>query len=350
MHNSIKRSKLIFLLIHICYFLPLTTFAQSLYPVTLDEKIDNSSLIVEGKVIEKKSFWNSKHTMIYTSNKVEVYKIFKGSLGAEIVIEVLTQGGSVDNQHIEASDLLTLEMDNIGIFFCFPNQVNIRSEKTNTLLYDIYSSSQGAIKYNVYSQTAADPFSSYANIESDLYKKLILKTGQNFKNIQPRFSVSSLGKSFSTSRVQAVSVTGFSPATVNAGTLLDPANNLLTITGSGFGNTPSGSSAILFDDANNGIGGTPYTVAYNDPLVVSWSDVQIKVRVPTRAGTGSFQVRDNLGNTGPSPATLQVVYSILTYTFNISGTLYTQYYIALILQTVEQISMLTLQKQLSKGH
>ena len=37
-------------------------------------------LIAEGKVIEKKSFWNNEHTMIYTANTIEVYKLFKGNL------------------------------------------------------------------------------------------------------------------------------------------------------------------------------------------------------------------------------------------------------------------------------
>jgi hypothetical protein len=58
-----------------------TALAQAqLYKVDFDEKIQKASLIIEGKVIAKKSFWNDKHTMIFTANKVEVYKLFKGAI------------------------------------------------------------------------------------------------------------------------------------------------------------------------------------------------------------------------------------------------------------------------------
>ena len=75
-------------------------------------------LIAEGKVIEKKSFWNNEHTMIYTANTIEVYKLFKGNL-VEKSIEVITEGGGVGNQYIETSDLLNLDQGQTGIFFCY---------------------------------------------------------------------------------------------------------------------------------------------------------------------------------------------------------------------------------------
>src|SRR4051794_14469350 len=79
--------------------------AQGLYKVSMEEKISQSSLIVEGKVVEKKSFWNAQHSMIYTSNQVEVYKVFKGTLQKN-TIEVITVGGVVDNYCIQASHQL----------------------------------------------------------------------------------------------------------------------------------------------------------------------------------------------------------------------------------------------------
>jgi hypothetical protein len=292
--------------------------AQSLYKISLDEKVQHSSLIVEGKVIEQKSFWNPQHTMIFTANKIEVSKIFKGTL-AESTIELITQGGSVEGSSIEASDLLTLSKNQLGVFFCFPNSINLRSPQSKKILFDVYSSSQGFLNYDLATNTASAPFEEYKDITNRLYPLLIKKTGQQFKNIKPAFSVKN--PSYRLDNIAAVSISSFSPATVKAGALLDPANNILTINGSGFG-TASGSAAIFFDNADNGSGGTPVGITYDNPLVISWADNQIQVRVPVKAGTGSFMVRDASGSTGSSPSQLNVLYSILTASFDISGTIY----------------------------
>src|SRR5688572_8779958 len=90
--------------------------AQGLYPVSTDEKVNRSSLILEGKVISQRSAWNSRHTMIYTTSTVEVYKLFKGNLEKNLV-EVVTLGGAVDGYYIHASHLLELHNDELGIFF-----------------------------------------------------------------------------------------------------------------------------------------------------------------------------------------------------------------------------------------
>ena len=41
-------------------------------------RTERSELVIEGKVVGCRSFWNENHTQILTSNLVEVYKIFKG--------------------------------------------------------------------------------------------------------------------------------------------------------------------------------------------------------------------------------------------------------------------------------
>jgi hypothetical protein len=299
-------------------FFALRLPAQNLYRISLDEKVQRSSLIVEGKVISQKSFWNPRHTMIYTSNKVEVFKIFKGSL-RDTTIEVLTQGGSVDGVSIEASDLLDLLTDETGIFFCFPNTISLRSPQSKKVLYDVYSSVQGFLHYNLIDNTASAPFAEYRDISNRLYSELIKRTGQQFRNIKP---VSPPAKSaYKENALTAASITSFSPATVAAGALLDPTNNVLTINGSGFG-SPAGAAAVIFDNADDGTGGTLTGLTYDHPLIISWSDNQIQVRVPSKAGTGTFMVRDELGNISSSPSQLNVLYSILTASFDVSGTTY----------------------------
>src|SRR5205814_9709852 len=97
-----------------------TGVTAQLYKIELDKKINNSTLIVEGKVTDKKSFWNDTHTMIFTVNTIEVYKLFKGNI-TENTIEIMTQGGSVGKDAISVSHVLQLEVGRIDMFFCEPN-------------------------------------------------------------------------------------------------------------------------------------------------------------------------------------------------------------------------------------
>lgn len=289
-------------------FFSTVSSAQSLYKVEMNEKINNSSLIVEGKVLSQHSFWGPGHQAIFTSNEIEVYKVFKGRISSK-TIEIITHGGSVGLEAMEASDLLSLQKNDIGTFLCFPNKGAIRSPLTNELLWDVYSSSQGFIKYDLPTNGAAAPFVRYADITTQLYTELNQKIGRSFDDLKTSFNVASFKQA--PHQPNAPSITGFSPTTVNAGATIDVANNLLTITGSGFG-AGSGSAAVLFDDANDGSGGALFTVVYNDPLVVSWADGQIQIRVPSRAGTGSIQVRDGAGVTQTAAGTLTVTYAIIT--------------------------------------
>ncbi len=41
--------------------------AQSLYKIELDDRIDRSELIVEGRVTDQRAFWNNSHTLILTA-------------------------------------------------------------------------------------------------------------------------------------------------------------------------------------------------------------------------------------------------------------------------------------------
>src|SRR4051812_10665073 len=105
--------KQVALLLLVLFLFPPHPLRAQLYEISLEEKVANSSMIIEGKVVEQTSFWNPAHTMIFTSNKIEVYKIFKGKQEGS-TIEVLTQGGSVGGDYIEATDLLTFDKGDVG--------------------------------------------------------------------------------------------------------------------------------------------------------------------------------------------------------------------------------------------
>lgn len=286
-----------------------------LYEISLDEKVAKSTLIVEGKVIDKRSFWNPNHTMIFTSNKVEVYKIFKGSVMPS-TIEILTQGGSVGGDYIDASDLLTFDKGDVGTVFCYPNSISLKSPLTGNILFDVYSSKQGFLKYDLSNDRATAPFAEYDNIERKLYKLIQQKTGNNYKIINSDFKLSEFKKKEGSQRNSATAtITSFTPTTVNAGALNDPANNVLTINGTGFG-TPAAGKKIVFKDANNANITPDYAIESISPYINSWTDNQILVKVPSRAANGKFGIVTVATDTAFSPANLQVFFAVINASFN----------------------------------
>src|SRR5206468_3183532 len=156
-----------------------------------------------------------------------VYKIFKGNQVIS-AIEVVTQGGSVGNDYIETNDLLTFDKGDIGTLFCFPNSLKLRSPASGNLLYDVYSSRQGFLKYDLASNKAFAPFAEYQDIEGKFYPLLKEKTGNNLKIVNPGFRAVPVKKKQVLLRTEATaSITSFSPQTVNAGALNDPVTNTL---------------------------------------------------------------------------------------------------------------------------
>ena len=93
------QTQISFVLILLFSLLPFKSIlAQGvLVEIPLQKQIDQSELVVEGIVIAKELFWDSKHQNIYTKNTVEVYKVFKGKVFTQIVI--ITKGVQLVLRH-----------------------------------------------------------------------------------------------------------------------------------------------------------------------------------------------------------------------------------------------------------
>lgn len=309
-----KRTVLFYLLMLVS---AIQTKAQ-LFPLDLATKVSHSQIIAEGKVIDQRSFWNEKHTMIYTSNTIEIYKVFKG-VTSPSTIEVLTQGGVVNDYAIIANDLLHLNKGQVGVFFLQPNFLHIKSPSTNRELMDVYGSDQGFLRYSLSANKASAPFAEYNNIDTSLYRSLQEKTGITMRVINHSFDIKTVLNSASAGRGgSTASITSFAPATVNAGALNDAPNNVLTITGSGFG-TAASPKAVLFKNADEDGDDPTYQVDYNSPYIVSWTDNEIKVKVPDKAGTGKIGVQITNADIAYSPTPLNVFTAFLNAEFNISN-------------------------------
>ena len=157
------------------------TFGQ-LIPVPLTQRIDKASVIFEGRVVSKTSFWNSEHTQIYTSNTVNVYKVFKGTLTATQV-EIITLGGVVGNDMEQVSHSLQLDPGDTGIFTAIANPVKLPSP-TGLVQLKAYAGIQGFIKYNLAAHTATDPFTNYKSIAGEVYPAITRRTNTGIMTIK----------------------------------------------------------------------------------------------------------------------------------------------------------------------
>ncbi|MCF8424973.1 MAG: PKD domain-containing protein, partial [Bacteroidia bacterium] len=272
-----------------------------MFPVSLNQKVTNSSLVIEGKVVNQSCFWDSGHFNIYTSNLIEVYKTFKSNSSA--YVEVITEGGTVGNDKEVVEPSLELSIGDVGVF-----TLNVKSmpSQFNKPVYEAYASAQGFIKYNVSENEANEPFKKYLNLNTNFYSEIQQSTLTNYTIVKPinPFTLTTVN---STQAVAAI--TGFSPTTITAGTF-----SVLTINGSGFGAT-RGTSFVEFKRADDG-GATfcqPDAWSY-----VSWSDSQIQVKLTTAGAStinstpGSGVIRVDVGGVKTtSTASLTVQYAHL---------------------------------------
>lgn len=288
LYNFLSMKRLLFLFGLIA--LGAVSYAQCLmYPVLLSQRIPQSSLIVEGKVINQKSFWNSAHNHIFTSNLVEVYKSFKGN--ATTYLEVITEGGVVGNDMHRVEPSLELEIGDLGVFTLISNTENSQFNKP---VYETYAVAQGFIKYDVANNVATEPFNKYTNISVSLYPTIEQFAGQQHTVVKP-FNAFQTAQPVINSLQAVAAITSFTPTSITAGTY-----SVLTINGSGFG---ASAGTVSFKNADDG--GATFINALPSEIV-SWSATQIQVKVPTDAGTGVIQV-----NGVSSTQTLTIPYSHL---------------------------------------
>ena len=276
----------------------LTTInAQILLKETsLKNQIDNSSLVVEGRVVSKKSFWDADSKRIYTSNTVEVYKIFKGEFIE--TIEVITRGGTVGLSAEVVTPSLKLNSNDTGIFMLYNNNVKLSNySKSSKAQFKPYGSLQGFYKYNVYSDEAVNPFSKRKGITTSFYNEITNITKNSYIEVI-NTDVLSKQTNLAKSSLAAPGSITFNPTTSTAGT-----KSVLTINGTGFGATKG---KVFFSDSDDG--GATFVEAL-DTQVLTWSDTQITVEIPSSAGTGFVRVTDAFGASATSTNILTITYS-----------------------------------------
>ena len=286
-----------------------------LYPVTLEQRIQNATLIIEGKVISQQSFWDIPHKNIYTSNLIQVNRILKGSTST-YQLEIVTEGGRVNNHAEILSSTLTLKPGQLGIFFCIPNEVRGSQRPISPAAsYTVYSSLQGFIRYDTHSKRASDPFKTYNKIDQAI-DAVKMRTGKDVRVNNGESLPPTRHKEMQILSVPAI--TGFSPTTISAGT-----GSVLIINGNNFGNS-QGNGFVQFKNANTGGANLMMNYEFIRPLqsdYVLWTNNQIRVKVPScsttdePAGTGEIQVVTDDFETASSTNSLTIPFAQTNFNF-----------------------------------
>ena len=281
-------------------FLQSNINAQSLlYKIPIEEQIEKSSLIVEGRVVERKSYLSNTNNHIYTVNKIEVFRVFKGE--QQDFVNVVTKGGSINFKKEDVKPSLQLRENNIGVFILAPESNKFENFNTTYNIYHAYSDIQGFYFYDEYENTAGNPYYTFSGIKESFYTKLTSITDTNIELIN--YEIPSIseraGKGLATATINS-----FEPTEVRSGI-----GETVTITGDDFGDN---NGIIQFRDADNG--GATFEAVF-DSSIVSWSNESITVRVPSFAGTGNIQIITNSGDFITSTDELVVLSSELNAEF-----------------------------------
>ena len=294
------KSKLLnLIIIHLITF---WSFGQScggmMIPLSIEDRIQESTIIVEGIITSSQSYWDTPKHNIYTLHTVQVYNDMLGN--SMTTVQFVTMGGQVDEAMQVTSSAASLEVGNTATFFLKESAVKINTKST---LYELVGAAQGVIKYNKFNEEASGVFHKYNSITKELYPKIQRVTSKTFRTLLKRPTVAAMSKFDSKALLATPVISSFSPTSASAGT-----QTVLTINGSNFGNT---TGTVSFPNAN--AGGVSYTDALSSEII-SWSDTEIQVQVPWLAGTGTIQVTNSTAETGTSSGSLTVNYSHINAT------------------------------------
>ena len=277
----------------------LVAHAQSVIEVKLKDRCEESTLIIEGKVLDSQCSWDKNKQMIYTIYQLETYTILKGKSSVN-KISLLVEGGQAGEDMMEVSHTLKLKNGEFGVFMLKPKNIDFESTDLNASdYYQVVAAEQGFIKYSKDLNTAHDLFSSYSNIKKEVLNPISNVAKQkpvSVKKNDARLPKKNL-TNFSIER-STEGIISFSPDSITSGT-----QSILTITGSGFG---SNIGTVEFKDADNG--GSSYVSA---STITSWADTEIKLKVPTDAGSGTIKVTTSTSTVFTSASQLGVKYAVL---------------------------------------
>ncbi|MFK7923553.1 MAG: matrixin family metalloprotease, partial [Bacteroidia bacterium] len=286
-------------LLALTILLAMPLFGQApLYELSLNHKIQIAPTIIEARVIGKKAFWNASQTLIHTAYTLEVYKVFKGEVLTDKV-EIIAEGGRIGYEMHVADPGLKMKIGDVGTFFCQTARVKHKS-KSGIEQFMPYGGVQGFVQYDELRGQASDVFHVYDDIERQLYQVVALEVNRAYREYK---AYSIIDQRLQSQNRATPTFTSFTPTSVTAGT-----DSMITIVGNNFDAYDGGTNSLVyFANANDG-GGT--FIAAADYHIVSWTNTQIEVLVPSGASTGFIGVQNVTSELGFTASNLSVTYNL----------------------------------------
>jgi hypothetical protein len=300
-----------FLLVVVLLVLTCTSeslYAQCMYyPVSFEERVNNATYIVLGKVIAKEAYEDENTGDINTLNRLQIMAWLKNRQETTEVY-IITQGGVLGNKATEFWPSLQLNEQQEYILLLDKENHQLdnkarRMQSPRAMQLMAYADAQGALplQNGIYHDLLVEKPMD----ETRLFKKIQGITRQSI--VTPagsRFPARIFTNTETNARVaQVTAVTSFSPTTTHSGSIA--AGDYLTISGSGFGATVGN---VYFPNADDG--GATYIASSAATDYVSWSDNSITLKVPTNAGTGNFLINGSMSSGTP----LTITYAQLSIT------------------------------------
>lgn len=276
--------------------------------INLEDTFKSASVVVNGQVIEKQSYWDVDHKMIYTVHKLQVFKSFRGE--HDPYQYILTEGGSVGLQGLIVKPNIRLDKNTTGYFMLNPaRKLDLDGFDNESKLLELTSNLNGFFNYDSYNGQVSNR--SITTTKDDF--EAIIKT---YSGEMPTTVNEPKEFDFFSQRSSAnddIQISTISPSSIVAGN-----NEILTITGSGFGSFESGVSFgyVSFKDSDSGGQGWINCLRTQ---VVSWTDNQIRVEVPSDSGSGSIRITTSDNRVLQSETTIDIPYSINSYRYEIDG-------------------------------
>ena len=273
-----------------------------LHPVSLSDRVDNADHIALGKVIESQAIWDANRENIYTVYTIQSEAYLKEA-SSNLFFEIIILGGVIEDEAQLVTPTISLLKNQSYLFLLenipvLKNHLFRQLSPTNHPQYQLYAYTQGAMPQinGFFEEVFGQPIEEkalFSYIEKKTNQEAVLPNGDIYVpiRIDPRVNIGRQSNAASRRALTLKDGTG-APATIfYAGT--SETDHLLIIEGSGFGSTPG---FVRFSNSDNG--GDTFIVAASEYAsdLESWSDTQIKVKIPLTAGSGTVQVYDSGNN------------------------------------------------------
>jgi hypothetical protein len=281
-------------------FLNHFTTAQCLIPLTLEQRVLHSEVIVAGRIIGEESFWgDTEHHLIATAYKVELFQIFKGKNLSD-TLEIIVGGGRIGDKIQTTIPSPQFKLSDFVLLMCasLPKKVLPNRPKS----YHLTANVQSVITCNWDNEVATDTWESFPKFEKNLFPKIENWVGK------PSVVVKNAPLSIRQQNTNITSRTKPIVRQITPNKFGGTDEGLVEIKGSGFG-AQRGKGGILYE-LNHFLGGKGIFLDSFSKNILFWSDTLIQVQRKS-AYDGHVGVLNNAGDSSNINLSMQITYRFL---------------------------------------